>query len=136
MEEEAMVVSFSTYCQHLSTHRPDNGFAVTEFMPSKTLLSESDRRKALPLPMGQRHSSLSIIHTHSGFYSLLTHLLCLCTGVGHRGCLRSMRYHTVCELGKGLEIETHKDTQTETWVILETGMLQECPLYCVQGQLI
>ena len=27
--------------------------------------------------------------------------------------------------GKGLEIETYKDTQTETWVILETGMPPE-----------
>ena len=56
--------------------------------------------------------------------------------VVHHACLRSMRYHTVHEPGKGLEIETHKDTQTKTQVILETGMPQECPLYCVQGQLI
>ena len=33
-----------------------------------------------------------------------------------------MRYHTVLEPGKGIEIETHKDTQTETQVIFETGM--------------
>ena len=46
-----------------------------------------------------------------------------------------MSYHTVCEPGEGLEIETHKNTQTETRVILETrmpGML----LYCVQEHLI
>ena len=47
-----------------------------------------------------------------------------------------MHHHTVREPGKELEIETHKDTETETWVILETGMPQEYPLYCVQGQLI
>ena len=33
-----------------------------------------------------------------------------------------MRHHTVREPGKGLEIETHKDSQTETRVILDTGM--------------
>ena len=39
--------------------------------------------------------------------------------------------------GKGLEIETYRDTQTEreTKVILETGR-PRCPLYCVPGQLI
>ena len=34
--------------------------------------------------------------------------------VAHNACLRSMRYHTVHEPGKGLEIETHKDSQRET----------------------
>ena len=42
--------------------------------------------------------------------------------VAHHACLRSMRCHTVDEPGKGLEIETHQDSQTETRVILETGM--------------
>ena len=43
-----------------------------------------------------------------------------------------MRYHTVREPGKGLETETHKDSQTETRVVLETGM----PLYCGPEPLI
>ena len=33
--------------------------------------------------------------------------------VAHLAHLRAMRHHTVCEPGKGLEIETLKDTQTE-----------------------
>ena len=70
--------------------------------------------------------------------------------VAHDASLCSVCHHTVCELGKGLEIETHKDSQRrtetghplcrnasrETRVTFEARMLQECPLYCVQGQLI
>lgn len=54
----------------------------------------------------------------------------------HHAHLRFMCYHTVREPGKRLEIQTHKDSQTETRVILDARMPQECLLYCVQGQLI
>lgn len=40
--------------------------------------------------------------------------LSLCVYVVHHTRLCSMCYHTVHELGKGLEIETQNDTQTET----------------------
>lgn len=56
-----------------------------------------------------------------------------CTFAAHYVCLCSVRHHTVCEPGKGLEIETHKDTETETQAIPDAKTPQECPLYCVQG---
>ena len=57
--------------------------------------------------------------------------------VVHHAGLRSVCHHTLRELGKSLEIETHKETESETQVILNArNAPQECPLYCIQGQLI
>ena len=42
----------------------------------------------------------------------------------HHTCPHSMHYHTVCAPGTGLEIETHKDRQTETQVILDARILE------------
>ena len=58
-------------------------------------------------------------------------------GVAHHAYLCAMRCHTVRELGKGLEIETHRltDRETETRVILDARNPKNAPFIASRGSL-